>query len=107
MSVRLSEMKAREKASQVTWDDEIVDFGYFPNAFSLQVAEDVSNAAAANDLSVVAVMLEPIISWWDVLGDDGERMPTDAETMKQFPLSFLMALMEQVGDDQRPPADGN
>lgn len=103
MAVRLSEMKSREKASQVEWDDEVVDFGYFPNAFSLQVAEDVSNAAAANDLSVVAAMLEPIISWWDVLDDDGAQLPTDAETMKGFPLSFLMALMEKVGDDQRPP----
>lgn len=103
MGVKLSDMKAREKAAQVTWDDEIVDFGYYPNAFSLDVAEAVGEAAAKNDLSVVAAMLDPIIAWWDVLDDDGQRIPATAENMGQFPLSFLMAIMEQIGADQRPP----
>ena len=103
MGVKLSDMKAREKATQVAWDDEIVDFGYFPNAFSLNVAEEIAEAAARNDLSVVATMLDPIIAWWDVLDDEGQRIPATAETMGEFPLSFLMAIMEQVGADQRPP----
>lgn len=107
MAVRLSEMKAREKAAQVTWDDEIVDFGYFPNAFTMQVAEDVQIAAERNDLSTVSAMLDPIVSWWDVLDDDGKRLPSDAETMKQFPLTFLMKIMEAVGEGQRPPDGKN
>lgn len=105
MAVRLSELKAREKASQVEYADEVIDFGYFPHAFTMEVAEQVEKASEANDLSTVAAMLEPIISWWDILDDKDKRIPATADQMRKFPLPFLMKIMDKVSEDQRPPED--
>jgi hypothetical protein len=103
VGIRLSELKARVKTAQVEFDDEVIDFGYHPNAFTMEVAEEVEKAANANDLSTVAAMLEPIVEWWDVLDDKDKRIPPTAENMRAFPLNFLMKIMDKVGEDQRPP----
>ena len=104
MGVRLSTMKGREKNATLDWDGEAIDFAYYPNAFTMEVAEKTTLAAEANNLSVVAAMLEPIIAWWDVMDDDDVRLPPTAEVMRTFPLTFLTALMEKVGESQNPPA---
>jgi len=104
MAVRLSKMKGREATATLEWDGEEIDFAYYPNAFTMEVAEKTNEAAERADLSVVAAMLEPIIAWWDVMDDDDQRLPATASVMATFPLTFLTSLMEKVGESQRPPA---
>ena len=48
-------------------------------------------------------MMQSLLVWWDVLGDDGNRLPTDLETLKRVPLEFLNKLNEAIGQDMRPP----
>lgn len=103
MAISLTEMKAKQKASQVTWEDEIVDFAYHPAAFSVEVAQAVQEQAQKGDLAGVALAMEPLIGWWDVLDDDGERIAADIATIRQMPLGFLMSILSAVGDDMNPP----
>lgn len=101
--IKLSELKAREKAAQVTYDGEVVDFGYFPNQFTMELSEEIAEAAEASEMKAVTDLLEPVISWWDVLDDKGQRIPATAAAMKSFPVPFLMAIMGAIQDAQLPP----
>ena len=103
MAMKLSEVKARVKSTTVTWEDEQVEVGYRPAAITPEVLEGVQEAAQAGDMSVMGAMLEPILDWWDVLDDNGERVPPTAQFIRTCPVSFLMAVLEQVQESMRPP----
>lgn len=104
MAMKLSEVKAKVKTCTVTWDDEEVEVGYHPAAMTPEILEAVQEHAKEDNLRVIGTMLEPVLAWWDVLDDDGERMPTDAETIRTIPLPFLMKVLDDVQGDMRPPA---
>lgn len=106
MGMKLSEVKAKVKNATVVWEDETVDVGYHPAAMTPAVLEEVQEAARAENLSVIGSLLEPVLAWWDVLDDDGNRLPTDAATIREIPVPFLMAVLEQVQDAMRPPERG-
>lgn len=103
MGMKLSEVKARVRTTIVVWEDEKVDVGYRPAAITPEVLEQVNDAAQSGDLSVMGTMLEPVLDWWDVLDDEGERIPPTASFIRTMPIAFLMAVLEQVQEAMRPP----
>ena len=105
MAMTLSKIKDKISVTTIAWDDETVDVGFHPAAFTIEIAETVSEAAGENDLTVISALLEPILSWWDVLDDDGQRLPTDSVTIKTMPIGFLMEVMSGVQGAMRPPED--
>lgn len=107
MAVKMSEMKSRTKVLQVTWDGETVDVSYFPNVVTPELLEQVDDAAKRDNLDILGVMLEPVLDWWDILLDDDTRMPTDADTIKRVPMSFLSKLQDAITEAQRPPAESS
>lgn len=105
MSMKLSEVKAKVKEARVEWDGEVVDFGYHPGATTPELLEKITSAVSGEgeDVKVIAMLLEPILAWWDVLGDDDQRLPTDAATINLIPVPFLVKIVQQVQGDLRPP----
>lgn len=103
MAMKLSTIKDKVSTATIAWDGETVEVGYRPGTFTMQIAEDVAEAAALNDLSVISTVLEPILDWWDVLDDEGARLPTDVATIRAMPIGFLMAVMDGVQATMRPP----
>lgn len=106
MAVRLSDMRAKISTTTATWDGEDVEVGYHPAAMTPALLEDATAAAEAGDLNSLSVMLEPLLAWWDVLDDDGERIPPTAEQIRVFPLSFSVAVLTAVQGAMRPPTPG-
>lgn len=100
MAVRLSDMKAKVTEATAEWDGEMIDFAYKPNEFTMELADEIAANAEKEDLSTVSGMLAPIVVWWDVLDDEDGRIPPTAENMRQFPLSFLMAIMKAINTSQ-------
>jgi hypothetical protein len=103
MAVKITDMMGRTKTIQVEWDGETVDVSYFHNVVTPEHLENVAQAADKEDLSVLGVMLEPVLDWWDILQDDGTRLPTDADTIRRVPMSFLNALNKAIEEAQNPP----
>lgn len=104
MAMKLSEVKAKSKTATVEWDDEQVEVCYLPNQFTPEVLEAVTAAESENNLRIIGVMLEPILSWWDVLDDKDKRIPTTAENIATMPLAFLMKVLDDLQADMNPPA---
>lgn len=103
MAVKLDEMQGRTKTLVVNWDGEKVDVSYFPNVVTPELLEKVAEASEKDNLDVLGVMLEPVIEWWDILLEDGSRLPTDSATIKKVPMSFLNNLQDAIQEAQRPP----
>lgn len=106
MAVRLSAMKAKITETSLTWDAEEVAFAYKPNEFTMELADEISAAAEAENMSAVSAMLSPIIEWWDVLDDKDKRIAPTAENMRKFPLNFLLKIMGAITEDQNPESKG-
>jgi len=109
MGMNLSRVKAATDTVEVTWGNEQVVVTYHPAAITPEVLERVQDAATDENLSVVSAMLEPLLAGWELYADDdaeaaGVQLPTNAETIRQVPLPFLMAVMEQTQEAMRPPA---
>lgn len=108
MGIALDAMMGRTKKVVVPWDGEEVEVSYFPNVVTPDLLEKVDEAAARDNLDVLGVMLEPVLDWWDILeSEGGPRMPTDAETIKRIPMSFLNALQKTIQEDQDPPGESS
>lgn len=104
--VALKKMMNRTKTIPVDWDGETVDVSYFPHRVTPELLEKVSEAAEKDNLDVLGVMLEPVLDWWDITEDEGEgspRLPTDADTIRNIPMSFLNRLQDAIQEAQRPP----
>lgn len=103
--MRLSEMRAKVKQATIDYDGETVDFGYKPGEITLDLMDSVQEKADSGDKTSVALLLEPMLDWWDVLDESDERLPTDAATIRQMPMAFLTALMQKMtGEIANPPA---
>lgn len=108
MGIALDAMMGRTKVVTVPWDGEEVDVSYFPNVVTPELLEKVDEAADRDNLDVLGVMLEPVLDWWDILETEGgSRLPTDAETIKRIPMSFLNAVQKTIRDDQEPPGENS
>lgn len=108
MAVSLDTMKGRTKVITVHWDGEDVDVSYHPNVVTPELLEAVDEAARRDNLDVLGVMLEPVLDWWDILEhEDGPRLPTNTETIRKVPMSFLNKLQDAIQEDQNPPGESS
>lgn len=112
--MKRSAMQDKVRTITVEWEDETVDVGIYPGRYTptmLQgVAEKVAEAGNQNmdqQLSAVGEMVEPLLAWWDVLDDDGERLPTDRDTIATLSITFVQAVLVKAGESIRPPANGS
>ena len=68
-----------------------------PVAF-VDEAEDKSIQAAWN--AYYAAFADLLLAW-DVMGDDGEPLPINGETIATLPMGFVESLIEEVAKDSR------
>lgn len=114
--MRLDQIKAHVQEVTVQVMGEDLKFGYHPAATTPELMEQIAEAAkeAAKDtedatagLDLMGQMLEPVLAWWDLYESAeaeaaGQRMGTDAATIKRLPLALTGAVQDAIQKDQRP-----
>lgn len=105
MAVSLRDKMTEAKTIQVEWGPDTVDVSYRPNVVTPALLEEVDEAAKRDDLSSLGVLLEPVLEWWDVLDDEGNRIPTDQGTIRTIPMRFIVLVQRAIEVDQNPPGD--
>jgi hypothetical protein len=103
MSVKLADKLAETKTMTLRWGDDDVDVSYYVNAVTPELLERVDAAAAQDDMSVLGVVLEPILEWWDVLDGKGKRLPTTAAQIAKMPMRWINLVQDGLQVDQNPP----
>lgn len=117
MGIKASTMRDKVREITVDWEDESLAVGIRPGRYTGALMEgiqeataDAQRAEASGDMeaaqaavAAVAHATAEVIAWWDVLDEDGERLPVDADTLNSLPLSFVQHVMTQAGEAIRPP----
>lgn len=93
MPIKVSGFSKTEKVATIEYEGETMDVGFNPNAVTLTLLDDI---AATDTLEGVAVQLQGVIIWWDLLGEDGKRLPPNLETMRNLPVNFLLKVMDDI-----------
>lgn len=116
MALSFTQMKNRVETVEVSWQGETFDVGYFPAAMtpnSIKAIQEQARAAkaekaedptASGSLNSLAEMIEPLVAWWDILDDEGNRLPATADTIGDLPLALTMAVFKTVQEAITPPA---
>jgi hypothetical protein len=104
MALKLSQLREEVKTGQVTFLEEVVDFGYYPAMLTGETLDALDTAQVAGQFSKLYDQMAPVLAWVDVLDDNGERMPPTPENMKTWPVAFTMSLLTQMAEEIRPPA---
>lgn len=118
MALKRSSMLEKVRTITVDWEDETLDVGIRPGRYTAALLDRIretvktaeaaeaagDEAKAAEAVAVVAECTAEVIAWWDVLDEDGERLPVTAEVLDTLPLSFVQHVMAQAGEAARPPA---
>lgn len=105
MGVRLVDKMNETKVATIKWGADDVEVSYRPNSVTPALLEAVDEAAKRDDMSVMGVVLEPVLDWWDVLDAEGNRLPTDADTIARMPMPWLNLVQAGIQEDQNPPED--
>lgn len=112
MGLKRSAMAEKVRTIQVTWEDETVDIGIYPGRYTPALIQEVTARAESatadaeqDQVEAIAAMVEPLLAWWDVLDDEGERLPTTADVIATLPITFTMLVVQEAGAAIRPPAN--
>lgn len=78
---------------------EEFDIGYKPNVLTPNQVDELANLPTdARAKGAMQSLLVPMLDWWDVLDDDGERLPVE-DSIPTMPMTFLLAVVEAIMDD--------
>lgn len=98
MALRMTDLNANVKTTTVEYDGGSMDVGYNPNKVTLDLLDAID---AADSLAGVAVQLEGVIAWWDLLDANDERLEPSMEVMRGLPLNLLLTVMDTISKDAK------
>lgn len=103
MAIKMHELRQKVSIVEVEWDGEKADIGFYAARFTPELIESIQAEADKENLDMLGNMLEPLLAWWDLLDELGERLPTDKGTIKQMPLGLLTTIITATQGALRPP----
>lgn len=105
MAVTLKALKGSDRTVPVTYNGETFDVAYRPGEFTgdlLANLSDVDESRADAAVKVMVSILLPVLSWWDVEDEQGQRLPITQQTLQAMPLAVLGAILQAVKVDNTP-----
>jgi hypothetical protein len=98
MALRMTDLNAAVKTCTVEFEGESMDVGYNPNKVTLDLLDAID---AADSLAGVAVQLEGVIAWWDLLDENDQRLEPTMTVMRGLPLNLLLKVMDDISKDAK------
>ena len=105
MAITRSRISTLERTGTCTWEGESFEFAFLPGKFTVDLGDQATKLGEAGDSDGVATIVCDLVPWWDVLEDDGSRIPVTVENLRGFPIAFLISIMATITENVRPPAD--
>jgi len=89
-----------ERTIQIEIGDESLSVTYKPSLIT-PASEDawLQSRGDTSFGNAVATKLSELITKWDLLSEDGELLPIDADTLCGLPISFLNDVMRSINED--------
>ncbi|MDQ3540921.1 MAG: hypothetical protein M3440_09550 [Chloroflexota bacterium] len=98
--IRFASVKDIQKIATIVYQDTAFDAAYLPGKVTPRAMREFDDNT--DNIDKITDMLSQFVSTWDVLDDEGERLPATKEVMLDFPLSFLNAILTAIIEDMNP-----
>lgn len=95
-----SKRRKETKVVNVQFEGDTVQVAYHAAAITprlVALAQELQT-----DVAVIADVIQRIVVWWDVLDDEGNRIPPTPENTMEFDVAFLGAVVNGVFGDMAP-----
>lgn len=92
--------KRREKRAEVVLDfgeDGNLTLVVDPSKITVGWVKDISEAGRSNDFGIVTERFFEVLLDWDLLDEDGEKMPFNDETVDALGFDVFYQIAEQMG----------
>jgi len=120
MPIKFSDLSKEVRSTSIDVDGEPLAIVYRPKAMSakaqilggrlIKLAEDSKNKVPVDAKEVfqaiddlVGVLKDLLVSW-DLVGEDGERIPVTREWIERLPMEMLADIFRAVSEGQGPNA---
>lgn len=103
MPISLGAARDRIRTIKVEFDGESANVSYWPNRMTPALEDDIGEASTARE---VAAQLSQLIKRWELVDEDGEEIPADADTMAQVPSNLMYAIFEQIRKAENAEDEG-
>ena len=100
----VASMRDRQKVVTVEFDGQSGDIWYKPWVITPRAMREMRDASDDEQDSIGRIMdqLCRFVSDWELLDEDGQRLPVTVETMTNLPNPFLLAVLNAVIADMQP-----
>lgn len=103
MPISLTAARDRISTIKVEFDGEQAEVSYYPNRMTPALEDDIGEAETARE---VAAQLSQLIKSWELIDEDGNELPADAETMAQVPSNLMFEIFNQIREHESVDESG-
>lgn len=103
MPIKLHELTENEATCQAEFMGETASVTYRPAAYTPELEEEIRECTN-EDLpsNSLAVLLSEVLISWEVLDENGDKIPPEYENLRKMPTRFLAAVVRAINEDQNP-----
>lgn len=103
MPVRIANLNADTATATLQVGDETLNIVYRPGGLTPEVEDQIHALAQEQRGSAsLVVLLRDILISWDLLGNDGQPLPTDEATLRTLPSLFLGQVAQAISESMSP-----
>ena len=101
MPIRLIDLKKDRRTCIVTWEGETAEIVYRPSAYTPETEDEMRQAfESGRPANGLAMILASTLVEWDILDEDGNKLPPTLELMRKLSNGFLVAVSNAIVEDQ-------
>lgn len=106
MSIRVKDLLNDERTLVVDTKAGKLTIAYQPSLYTADLEDRVmSQLELRRPHGSLAESLVTLLKDWDVLGEDGETLPIDLETLRGLPGELLTLIQTEINADMNPKPD--
>jgi len=100
MAIKVSQLSSPKRTVEVTFGEEKMNVTYRPSCVTPQFLDDLQQPQQGE---AIAVSIEKLVVEWDLLNEQGKKLPAKKAIVKTLPIAFLMAVIKAITEDTEVP----
>jgi hypothetical protein len=103
MPATLSDLQNNSKRAHITFSkDAQIYVVFYPHRINADMIDRFQAASDAKDYDEAAAIFSEVVTEWDLLGDDGEPLPFDGQTMRTVGSGIMNEIWSHLTDAITP-----
>lgn len=99
MPIQVHQIKEQELPVVIPFGDLELQIKFRPSAYTVPLVKSLGEALLVDTLV-------NLVSWWDLVGEDGEMVPINKETLEDLGIPFCQAVFNGILEHVFPNLKG-